>query len=184
MKCRAVVSGCFVSLKCKRLLKPDLLFCIRVLCPLVAACLSEAAVSWLDSPCEWIAAQLLTNSPHSPLRKHRVTTPCVQSVGGGEQGGAGWVNRMGGWGGRAGVVAAYCLTDSGTARGNGWSWPRGQCLKTRCLSAKPPLWGRVGNPLQPAITGMIHAFIMTWETARWKHGLGWDVMLVLLRQRC
>lgn len=98
IKCRTVVSGCFVSLKCKRLLKPDLLFYSHVLCPLIAACLSEAAMSWLDSPCEWIAAQLLTNSPHSPLRKHCVTTPCVQSVGGGEQGGAGWVNRMGGWG--------------------------------------------------------------------------------------
>lgn len=59
-------------------------FLYSCLSPSVAACSSKATVSWLDLPSEWIVAQLLTSSPHSPLKKH-VTTPRVQSVGGGSR---------------------------------------------------------------------------------------------------
>lgn len=54
---------------------------------------------------------------------------------------------------------------------------QGQCLRAHCLSAKPPLSGRVGSPSQIAVTGVIHAFIMTWELAREKHSAKRDVIL-------
>lgn len=119
----------FVSFKCTLLLKlwkSAGLVCCSVFMSFALCCSvlvqSHRVLTWLDLPSEWIVAQLLTNSPHSPLKKHHVTTSCVQSVGGGSREGLCWVNRMG-VGGKAGVVALYCLTDSGTARGNGWSWP-------------------------------------------------------------
>lgn len=51
-------------------------------------------------------------------------------------------------------MTLYCLTDSRTAGGEGDGGrvvpgPR-QCLRTRRPSAKPPLCGGVGNPVQAA----------------------------------
>lgn len=47
---------------------------------------------------------------------------------------------------------------------------RGQCLRTPSDLPDPPhLRCRVGNPSHEAITRMIHAFIMTRESPRWKH---------------
>lgn len=63
-----------------------------------------------------------------------------------------------GWGlgGEAGVVALYCLTDSGTARGE-TGGPRQETMPAN----KPPLCGRVGNPLEIALARRIRVLNTT-----------------------
>lgn len=71
----------------------------------------------------------------------------------------------------------------GQRGGTGGPSPETMPVNTHCLSAKPPtpfFHGRVGNPLQIAVTSMIHAIIVTWEPAQWKCGTVSDVILLAL----
>lgn len=56
------------------------------------------------------------------------------------------VNRVG-VGGQAGVVALYCLTDSGTARGDGWSQAGDNACEHAATQLSPRWLGQGGKPL-------------------------------------
>lgn len=142
--------------------------------PSAAACFSRATVPRLDSTYHlkesWPSCWLIVHIHHLKKTCHHSLCP---DCGWWEQGGAGWVNRMGavggmGAGGNAGVVELYCLSDSGTARGNGWSQPRDNAWEHAASELKPPLCVRVGNPSQIAVTSMSHTLNMTWESLRLK----------------